>query len=151
VRVEDLERRHRVVDGAQGVVERAVRTRERLLEHEGELDLDPHVREAVHRDLRARREDGVVEHHAVVRLADAGRLLHGLGRQSDLAADQAPAGREVLVAPHALDRVRVLHRRLGVARRDPGDDPVRAVGLGQLVGQRGDVVGMKHRLLLCHG
>ena len=96
---------------------------------------------SVDRDLGAALVDGVVEHHAVVRLGDAGRLLHRLRGEPDLAAHEPAPGGDVLVAPHALDRVRVLDRRVRVARGDPRDHAVRAVGLGQLVGDRRDLIG----------
>ncbi|MBG9886967.1 hypothetical protein ABE10_10495, partial [Bacillus toyonensis] len=148
VGVQDLERRRDVLGRAQHVEERAVRSFERLLEDEGQLDLDPYVGEVVERDDRAVLPHRVVEHHPVVGLGDAGRLLHGLGGEPDLPADETASRSDPRVPPHALDRVGVLDRGLRVARRDAGDDALGPIGLGELVRDLRDRVGVQHDLIL---
>ena len=140
-RVEDLQRGHDVLGRAQDVEDRGVRAVERSAKDEGQFDFDAHVGESTVVDDGTVVEDHVVEDRAVVGLGDAGRRLHHLGGQPDLAADETTAGGETAAAPLALHGVGVLDRHAGVARRQQRHRGSVTLGGRQFVGDGRDGLG----------
>jgi hypothetical protein len=70
------------------------------------------------RHLGAIGDHHIVEQMAIIRLVDLRRLLHGLGGESDLMADQLAAFRHFLPLHLVLNRVSVLERDRGPGRRE---------------------------------
>lgn len=145
MRIEHLERGHHVGGGVEHVEDGDVRAGERLREHEGQLDFDAHVGEAVELDHRSRLEHHVVVDDPVVGFGDAGRELHHLGGEADLVADEPAAPLlEPAIRPELLDGVRILDDHLGIALGEPGEDRAFAIRLNQLVSDRFDLLLFEH-------
>ncbi|WP_205408253.1 hypothetical protein [Actinomyces mediterranea] len=96
--VEDLQGGRDVFGGAKDIEECAPRSFERGIEDEGQFDFDADIDEAIEVDGGAAVVDGVVEHHTVVGFSDTRSGPHRPGCQADLASDEAPPPRCLLVA-----------------------------------------------------
>ena len=88
--------------------------------------------------------DHVVEDHAVVGLGDAGRDLHDLRGEADLAADEPAAAGYRAFGPEPLHGVGVLDGHAGVPGGEEGDRRAIAVGRGQFVGDLRDPCWVEH-------
>jgi hypothetical protein len=88
--------------------------------------------------------DHVVEQHAEIRLVDADGVLHRLGRQADLVADDRAALGALDAHPFALDGVGILDGDVGVRMREDVDRIAAFLGFLERMGQALDQVGCKH-------
>src|SRR5580765_123255 len=129
--VDDLDRGHHVLGGAQHVEQPYSGPFQRLSEHEGELDLD--ARQAV---IRVRHLGAVGHHHGieqvpVVGLIDLRRGLHRLRGQAHLVADQLRARLDPVLRDRAGNRVGILDGDVGVGDRELHRLLLRLVGVEQ--------------------
>jgi hypothetical protein len=130
--------------GAQGLVGRDAGALERLLEHEGDLGLDPRLEEGAHRDRHVLEVEEVVEQVAVVGLGDPEQPLHRRARQADLVALHGAPGGQALLDLEQLDGVGVLEGHALVGRGE------RLERLPGLVG-REQPTGHQRAGLVVHG
>lgn len=142
--VENFQRRHDIIRGVQDLDDVDPRAFEPGFHDERDLRFDPWLDEAIGGYACAVVEQHVVEEHAGIGRVDAERLLHGIGRQPDLPADDAVA--VVAFAPDQsrLDRIGVVDRHFGMLEREEPDLFSIAFGLMQAFGGLGDLGCIQH-------
>jgi len=99
------------------------------VQNEGEFGFHTQANEALGWDLATVGEEHVINQDAKIRFTDANRVLHRLGRETDLVAPDGAARGNLQRNPSLLNRVGVLDRHIRVIERKHADRSARLFGL----------------------